>query len=163
MGVHILSCYAGIFDWQPSLSNVVVHQECIKLVYPGVWANSQNSFSVTKAFLAPEVLAGKDHTAQSVIYSAGGVVFSLFTGRIPYQAETGRCAVQRPLAPFMLFAAIGISFSGICCASQSIHTSVVISAGLVALQVHAIFDLAACGLLVVAPDIPFACLQRRRL
>jgi serine/threonine-protein kinase len=42
----------------------------------------------TPAYMAPEQLAGKEVSAQSDIYAVGLVLFEMFTGKRPFQADT---------------------------------------------------------------------------
>src|SRR4029077_232088 len=42
----------------------------------------------TPAYMAPEQLAGKEVTVQSDIYSLGLVLYEIFTGKRPFEAET---------------------------------------------------------------------------
>jgi len=49
----------------------------------------------TPAYMAPEQLSGKEVTARSDIYSLGLVLYELFTGKRPFEAETLDALVRK--------------------------------------------------------------------
>lgn len=58
----------------------------------GQWSAAEGSMENvgTPQFMAPEILAGTPASAASDIYSLGGTLFYLLTGRAPYQAKGAR-------------------------------------------------------------------------
>ena len=44
--------------------------------------------NVTPAYMAPEQLSGKEVTIQSDLYAVGLVLYEMFTGKLPFKADT---------------------------------------------------------------------------
>ncbi|HEY2588993.1 MAG TPA: protein kinase, partial [Tepidisphaeraceae bacterium] len=56
----------------------------------GEWANPAAESVGTPQFIAPDILSGAAASASSDIYSLGGTLFYLLTGRPPFEAKTTR-------------------------------------------------------------------------
>jgi serine/threonine-protein kinase len=60
-----------------------------RLESPGDWGLAAESVG-TPQFIAPEILSGTPASAQSDIYSLGGTLWYLLTGKAPYQGKDSR-------------------------------------------------------------------------
>ena len=60
-----------------------------RLESPGDWGSVAESVG-TPQFIAPELLSGTPATAQSDIYSLGGTLWYLLTGKAPYQGKNAQ-------------------------------------------------------------------------
>jgi hypothetical protein len=56
----------------------------------GAWADASAENVGTPQFIAPEILSGTPASPASDLYSLGGTLFYLLTGRPPYEAKTSR-------------------------------------------------------------------------
>jgi Tfp pilus assembly protein PilF len=73
-------CRAVILDF--GIAQQLNPAETLRSVLSGEW------WAGTPAYMAPEVLEGKNATAASDIHSLGVMMFEMVTGRLPFQAAT---------------------------------------------------------------------------